>query len=50
MRLTALLWLCLSFTALAAPDGNPDQDSVNWSSLKQAMYSLLPYYDTKSNG
>lgn len=44
MRFTSLLYLCLSVTALAAPEGEASQrNSVNWSSLKHALYdSFLP--------
>lgn len=43
MRITALFWLCLSITALAA-EGGGQQDSANWSSFRDAVY--VPAFPT----
>lgn len=50
MRLSSLVYLCLSITAsLAAPEGEPNTgEAVNWSSLRQAMYDY-PQLPTKSS-
>ncbi|RMJ25329.1 hypothetical protein PHISP_03816 [Aspergillus sp. HF37] len=41
MRITALFWLCLSITALAAPEGGGDQqDSANWSSFRNSVKTM----------
>lgn len=43
MRLSTLIYICLSLTAaIASPDDNQNQNSINWSSLQHAMYAFLP--------